>query len=325
MGFNVSALNAFNNELAGPMIGDVTFRGNTSEFVNVVEHVKYKTPLNLYSVDPYFQGGDTVSSTSGSTEFSQRDLITSKRTAYDAWNLQLLTQKYLGVSALPEGSYEDSINILSELGNDLVAKAQQENDDFIWNAVSGSTFANSTVVAEQDGFKTLISGSTTGVKVPAASQTGSAEFGASITAANAYNQITDGLALMDANVLDKDLIVWCGTAVFQRIVNGLVTQNLFHFDPAGVERSGTYYKVPLPGYPNVQIVGTWGLRSSDRVIIGPPSDMFIGTDLTSDTDNFRVWFSEDDDALKYRLRNKLGTNVGHPSYFASNDLNDIIV
>jgi len=320
MGFNVSALDAFNNSLAGPMIGDIVFRGNTSEFVNVVEHVKYKTPLNLYSVDPYFQGGDTVSTVSGSTEFSQRDLIVSKRTAYDAWNLQLLTQKYLGVSALPEGSYEDSINILTELGNDLVAKAQQENDDFIWNAVSGSTFANSTVVPEADGFKKLISGSTAGVKVPSATQTGSAEFGAPITAANAYDQITDGLALMDANVLDKDLIVWCGTAVFQKIVNGLTKNNLFHFDPTGVERGGTYYKVPLPGYPNVEIVGTWGLRGSERVIIGPPSDMFIGTDLSSDTANFRVWFSEDDDALKYRLRNKLGVNIGHPSYFASSDL-----
>lgn len=320
MGFSIDALNNFNNELAGPMVGDIVYRGNTAEFVNVMEHVKYKTPLNLYSVDPYFQGGDTVSTVSGSTEFSQRDIIVSKRTAYDAWNLQLLTQKYLGVSSLPEGSYEDSINILSELGNDLVAKAQQDNDDFIWNAVSGSVFANSTVTAEQDGFKTLLSGSTSGVKKPAASATGSAEFGAPITAANAYDQITDGLALMDANVLDKDLIVWCGTAVFQRIVNGLTSDNLYNFNPTGVERVGSYYKVGLPGYPHVSIVGTWGLRGSERVIIGPPSDMFIGTDLTSDTDNFRVWFSEDDDALKYRLRNKLGCNVGHTSYFASNDL-----
>jgi len=320
MGFNVSALNSFNNELAGAMIGDITFRGNTSEFVNVVEHVKYKTPLNLYSVDPYFQGGDTVSNPSGSTQFTQRDLVVSKRTAYDNWNLQLLTQKYLGVSALPEGSYEDSLSIITELGNDLVAKAQQENDDFIWNAVSGSTFANSTVVAEADGFKKLLSGSTAGVKVPAASQTGSAEFGAAITSTNAYAQITDGLALMDANVLDRELIVWCGTSVFQKIVNGLTVQNLFHFDVTGVERSGTYYKVGLPGYPHVSIVGTWGLRSSERIIIGPPSDMFIGTDLSSDTANFRIWFSEDDDALKYRLRNKLGVNIGHVNYFASNDL-----
>ena len=320
MGFSIDSLATFNNQLAGPMIGDIVFRGNTSEFVNVVEHVKYKTPLNLYSVDPYFQGGDTVSTPSGSAEFTQRDLTVSKRTAYDNWNLQLLTQKYLGVSALPEGSYEDSLNILTELGNDLVAKAQQENDDFIWNAVSGSTFANSTVVAEADGFKKLISGSTAGVKVPAASQTGSAEFGAAITSANAYDQITDGIALLDANVLDKDLIVWCGTSTFIKIVNGLTKQNLFHFDPTSVERAGTYYAVPLPGYPNIKIVGTWGLRNSDRVIIGPPSDMFIGTDLSSDTANFRVWFSEDDDALKYRLRNKLGVNVGHVSYYASNEL-----
>ena len=39
----------------------------------------------------------------------------------------------------------------------------------------------------------------------------------------------------------------------------------------------------------------------------------------SDTENFKTWFSLDDDAIKYRLRNKLGVQIGHPTYFASND------
>ena len=108
--------------------------------------------------------------------------------------------------------------------------------------------------------------------------------------------------------------------MFQRIVKGLTQDNLFHFNPTDVQRGGTYYAVPLPGYPNITIIGGWGLRNSERVIIGPPSDMFIGTDLTSDTNNFQMWFSLDQDALRYRLRNKLGVNVGHPNYFISNDL-----
>jgi len=79
-------------------------------------------------------------------------------------------------------------------------------------------------------------------------------------------------------------------------------------------------KCPLPGFPNVRIVGTYGLVGSERVIVGPSSDMVIGTDLMADTENFKTWFSLDDDAIKYRLRNKLGVQVGHPAYFVSNDL-----
>jgi hypothetical protein len=315
MAINVSALNDFNNELAGKIVLDTVYKGNTTEYVSVQEGIKYQEPLNLISVDPYFQGGDAVSTASGSADFTQRNITVTKRTAYDSWNLQLLTEKYLGISALPEGSYEDTINLLNEMTGELVAKAQQANDDFLWNAVSGSQYAGSTVTPNADGFKALISGSTAGIVNP--SGTGAT----AITGSTAYTQLGDFLAACDVNVLDaEDLTFFCGTSVFQRIVQGLTTQNLFHFDPTTVERRGGFYEVPLPGYPNVKIVGVYGLRSSERVILGPASDMFVGTDLVSDTTNFQLWYDINADALKYRLRNKLGVQIGHPEYFVSNDL-----
>ena len=314
MAINVSALNDFNNEIAGKIVLDTVYKGNTTEYVSVQEGIKYQEPLNLISVDPYFQGGDAVSTASGSADFTQRNITVTKRTAYDSWNLQLLTEKYLGISALPEGSYEDTITLLNDMTGELVAKAQQANDDFLWNAVSGSQYAGSTVTPNADGFKRLISGSTAGVVVA----TG---IGATaITGSTAYAQLTDMLSSCDVNVLDaQDLTFFCGTSVFQRIVSGLTTQNLFHFDPTTVERRGGFYEVPLPGYPNVKIVGVYGLRSSERVILGPASDMFVGTDLVSDTTNFQLWYDINADALKYRLRNKLGVQIGHPEYFVSND------
>ena len=314
MALDVSALNDFNNELAGKLVLDSVYTGNTAEYVSIQEGIKYQEPLNLVSVAPYFQGGNAVSTASGSADFTQRNITVTKRTAYDAWNLQLLTEKYTGKAFLPDGSYEDTMTILTEMSDDLVKKSQQNNDDFLWNAISGSTFANSTVTPQADGFKKLISGSTSGVNVA----TG---IGAdAIVAVTAYSQIAKMLESVDVNVLDApDLTVWCGTSVFQRIIHGLTTQNLFHFDPTTVATRGGFYEVPLPGYPNVKIIGTYGLRSSERVIIGPASDMVVGTDLSSDTTNFQMWYDINGDALKYRLRNKLGVQVGHPQYFVSND------
>ena len=314
MSLNVSALNDFNNETAGKIVLDTVYKGNTTEYVQVQEGIKFQEPLNLISVDPYFQGGNAVTTASGSAEFTQRNITVTKRTAYDSWNLQDLTDKYLGVSALPAGSYEETMTILNDLTTELVQKAQQSNDEFLWNAVSGSQFANSTVTPNADGFKALISGSTTGVVVA------TGDGATAITGSTAYDQITSMLGQMDANVLDSDLTVWCGTRVFQRVINGLTTQNLFHFDPTTVERRGGFYEVPLPGYPNVKIVGNYGLRGSERVIVGPTSDMVVGTDLVSDTTNYQLWFDINSDTLKYRLRNKLGVQIGHPEYFVSNDL-----
>jgi hypothetical protein len=205
------------------------------------------------------------------------------------------------------------MTILSGLSEDLVKKAQQSNDDFIWNAQNAVVFPGSTVTAAGDGFKALLSSATPGVNVPAG-QT-------AITGSTAYDQIVSLVEAVDVNVKDAgDLTVFTGTSVFQRIISGLTTQNLFHFDPTSVQTRGGMYEVPLPGFPNVKIVGTYGLRSSERVAVGPASDAFVGTDLTSDTSNFQMWYDINSDALKYRLRNKLGTQIGHPTYWASNDL-----
>lgn len=314
MSLNASALADFNNETAGKIVLDTVYKGNTTEYVSVQEGIKYQEPLNLLSVTPYFQGGDTVSTASGSADFTQRNITVTKRTAYDQWNLQTLTQKYLGVSALPAGSYEETITLLNDLTSDLVKKAQQSNDDFIWNAVSGSVGAGSSVEAEADGFKALITAANGAVAA-----TGIAS--GSIAASTAYEQLTQMISQVDANVLDaEDLTIWCGTSVFQRIVSGLTTQNLFHFDPTTVTARGGFYELPFPGYPNIKIIGVYGLRASERVIVGPSSDMFVGTDLISDTTNYQLWYDINSDSLKYRLRNKLGVQVGHPAYFVSNEL-----
>lgn len=315
MGLNVAALADFNNEVAGKVLLQTIYKGNTAEYVSIQEGIKYQEPLNKVAVIPYFQGGDAVTTPSGSAIFTQRNITVTKRTAYDAWNLQTLTQKYLGISALPEGSYEETFSLLNDLTTELVAKAQQDNDNFIWNAISGSQFPGSSVEPEADGFHKLISGSTANV----VSATGASA--TPITGSTAYAQLTGMLEVADPNILDvSDLTFFCGIKVFQRIINGLTTQNLFHFDPTSVKSRGGFYEVPLPGYPNVVIVGGWGLRNKERVVLGPASDAFVGCDLISDTSNYQLWYDINSDTIKYRLRNKLGTQIGHPHYWVSNDV-----
>jgi hypothetical protein len=321
MGLNVSALPEYISQTTGRIVLDTVFVGTSAEYFESQEGIKHAETLNLISTTPYFQGGNAVSSVSGSTVLSQRTIEVTPRTAFDGFNLQLLNDKYAGKMGLPEGSYEESFAMMDAITGDLVRKAQQQNDLFIWTAESGSQFPGSSVTPAVDGIKGLISGSTSGVNVPAASQTGSAEFGAAITAANAYDQLVDGLELLDDNIkAADDLTIWCGPGVFTKIASGFTKQNLFHFDPTSIERRNGMYEVALPGFPNVKVVGTYGLTGSDRIVIGPDSDMVIGTDLVSDTENFKLWFSMDDDQIKYRLRNKLGVQVGHPAYWASNDL-----
>ena len=66
MALNVSALADFNDQLAGKLVLDSVYTGNTAEYVSIQEGIKFQEPLNLVSVAPYFQGGNAVSTASGS-------------------------------------------------------------------------------------------------------------------------------------------------------------------------------------------------------------------------------------------------------------------
>ncbi len=314
-GFDVAALSDFNNEVAGKVVLDSVFQGTTAQYASIQEGIKYEEPINLMSVTATAQGGDSVTTPQGNVTFTQRNLTTTKRTFYDSLNLQSLTQKYLGISALPEGSYEETFGLLNDMTSDLVAKVQKDNDLFVWTAASGSAY-NAYLTPSVNGLKYIIdSGNTSGVV--AATGDGAT----AITGSTAYAQLAAFIQDADEDIQDADdLTFFVGSSVFQRIVSGFTTQNLFHFDPTSVQKRVGGWEVPMPGFPNVKIVGTAGLGSSERVVLGPASDCFIGTDLTSDTTNFQLWYDINDDALKYRLRNKLAQNIAHPEYWVSNDL-----
>ena len=51
MALDVSALNDFNNEVAGELITKMVYGGSTMEYVTIKEGVKFQEPINLMEVD----------------------------------------------------------------------------------------------------------------------------------------------------------------------------------------------------------------------------------------------------------------------------------
>ena len=78
-GFDVTALDQFNNELAGEFLVKSVIAGSTAEYVTVKEGIKYKEPLNLQEIDLVIQDGQgCVTTPSGSVTYTQRDIEVSK-------------------------------------------------------------------------------------------------------------------------------------------------------------------------------------------------------------------------------------------------------
>ena len=49
MSLDVSALSAFNNEVAGELLPKIVYGGSTMEYVTIKEGVKHQEPINLGS------------------------------------------------------------------------------------------------------------------------------------------------------------------------------------------------------------------------------------------------------------------------------------
>jgi hypothetical protein len=311
MSLNVSALADFNNQIAGELVLKMVYGGSTIEYVTVQEGVKYQEPINLFEVSLYINNGTCVSTASGSATFTQRNITVCPRTSFDAICLKDLDKKYLGISSLERGSYNETWALANAYSELLVNQFQKANDQFLWRQQSGSasTFGGT---CEAGGLNFIITGSTSGVVVAATS---------SLTAANALTNMDTMIAALSSDVADRDdLTFFMSVASFRNYVSALRSANNFYFDPSSITNRGGILEMAYPFQPGIKVVGTVGLQGSGRVVLGPAKQIVVGTDLLSDFSEFQLWYDINTDTLRHRISTKLGVNIAYPEFWVSNDL-----
>ena len=300
MALDVSALTAFNNEIAGELLPKIVYGGSTMEYVTIKEGVKHQEPINLMEVDLQVQYGTCVSTPSGSLTYSQRNITVCPCTSFDGICLKDMDKYYLGIADLEPGSYNTTFKTAQVYSDLLVNQFQKSNNSFLWSGDAGCTDGGT-------GLKTIISGSTTGVVVAG---------GAAVTLAN----MDAMLAALSSDVADReDLTFFMSVQGFRTYVTALRTANNFYFDPASVDNRGGILEMAYPFSPGVKVVGTTGLNGSDRVVLGPAKQIVAGTDLMSDFSEFQLWYDINTDQLRHRIATKLGVNIVYPEFWVSND------
>tara|TARA_R100000951_G_scaffold42792_1_gene35920 strand:- start:206 stop:1108 length:903 start_codon:yes stop_codon:yes gene_type:complete len=300
MALDVSALSDFNNEVAGKVVPKMIFEGYTTSILPIQEGIKYEEPLNIFEVDLVVQSGDCVSTPSGSFDATQRTIQVTQRTSFDGLCLDNLNPKYLGISALDRGSYNETFKLASVYTEQIVNQMKKSDDSFLWNTTNG--------------LGALTSGSTAGVVVPAGLAA------TPVVVADILGIIDDLIINLSDDVADRDdLTVWMSVASFRKYVTALRTLNNYFFDPGSISNRTGILQMAYP-FQNVKVVGTAGI-TGERICLMPDAYAVVGTDLLSDVDNFSLWFDINADQLKHRLKSKLGVQVAFPEYIVSNDRN----
>jgi len=297
MSLNVSALADWSNSTAGEMIVRSVYEGQTTSILPVKTGVKHSTPLNIFDVDLVIQNGTCVSTPSGSFNATQRVITVTQRTSYDGLCLDQLNPKYLGISSLERGSYNETFELASVYTDQIVNQMKKLDDQFLWS----------------DGqFGTFTSSSTAGVVVPN-DATGS------FTSTNALSKLDALIENIPAEVADRDdWTIWMSTANFRKVIVALREANNYYYDMNSPEQRTGILQLQYPFANGIKVVGTVGI-SGNRIALMPDAYAVVGTDLLSDVDNFQLWYDINADQLKHRLKHKLGAQVAFPEYIISND------
>lgn len=308
--YDLAGLSTYTDQLSPDIISEAVLTPVTMKYVNVVPGIKGTQNVNLLSETLVVQTGTTCGwSDQGDVTFTVAPITVQALKVNQSLCLQELNTLWLG-QYLGSGSYNENAPFEQAIIDLQTKQIKRYNEDLLWNAQSGTSAFS--------GFIEILN-NTAGV-VALTGQTALCSVTGSSTQEKAYNvltQVDNLIDSLDRNVYDRDdIIIYMSQSQFKCYLTALRNVNNFHFTEPTL---GQVYEVFHP-QTNYKVVGVPGLNGSDLIVIGPMQYMLVGTDLTSDEDSFRAWWSQDFQEVRVMSAWKLGTQVAFPNFFVTNGL-----
>jgi hypothetical protein len=126
-----------------------------------------------------------------------------------------------------------------------------------------------------------------------------------------YNDIPQAI------LTKQDLVIFCGWNNYRTLVQafkqGTTTGGLAvlynQVDLASLANGEFVY----PG-TNVRVIAVPGLTNTNRIVCTYLGNLFYGTDLLSDEEQFSIWFSKDNDEVRFQAAFKAGVQIAYPEF-----------
>lgn len=295
-GFDISALPAYTDQLSLDLISKAVLKTDLLDYVDLRSGFTSGTvAINLVDADLPVSALSCGWTSDGEVTYTQVNVTIESLQSKTEMCVEDLRSVYQS-AFMNAGTGNDFIPFEEVISESYADKLRKYNEGFLIN-----------------GF-----GATTGLKAQITSANGAQLQGgtpAAWTATNAVEQALDLYDAIDEAVKDRDdLIMVVSPDAYRALVRGLVASNLYHYDSV----SGNDVVI-LPG-TNVTVVKSSGLVGSDYKFAGPGKMILAATGLTDELDNFRFFYDEASDVMKFRAAWRLGVGVGEVNLFATNDM-----
>lgn len=305
MAFSVSSLTDYVNQTSKELLTALHFESETAALANVQVGVKSKMALQILTNTPIPQNGDGCSFlASGTTAFTQREIDAKAVKYQDTLCPRTLEAKWTQI-LLKNGQKYSEADIPRVIVTDIVAQIKKHQETADWQ---GDTASANAYLSIYDGLNKIIKAAT----------------GTNVATAVSGPVTTSNVRTIMQNVVSKIPVqlkgnagvkIFCGYDIAELYRQKMFIDNLFHFPVGGNQKNifaeGSVHEIiPVHGLDGL------GSNSGDNPFIfamDPDRNLFLGVDLLNEEETAEMWYSQDDQNVKYSFRYRRGWQIAFPS------------
>lgn len=268
------------------------------------------------STTPWQAGAACGFTTSGTTTVTQISLTTVPIKIQESICLQDL-ETYAIHKLLPKSDRPETFQLLDMWVGRKLANAALHLESAMWQGKS--TYTNDSHLKLIDGWIS---------QIDAASDEIAATQQASITTSTVRGIIEEmAYTKIPSAIRDSNPVIVCGYDTFNIYRNKLMVDNLYHLDPTNTNMGA--YQMNVFG-TNVRLIGLPGLNNDNAVETGvlptvvknrlfafAEDNLLVGMNTESGMNDFKVWYSEDDQLLKFSTRFHFGVGKKYTDQIVS--------
>lgn len=292
--FIVDKLPAYVEQNRDPLLSHVLFPDDgTIAQMTLQTGIKSSAAINYLHTDPVFQDGNGCGfDAQGTAELTQR-LI---NTGLIKVNMDICPDTLLG--KWPE--YQVAIRATKNklpfeeyLMKDIIAGINEKMETAVWQ---GDTSSSNGDLNRFDGMLKLATAEADTKKVNIAAGT------------SAYDAIMDVYMKVPEVVLKQRCLIFVSPALFRQFTVELVAKNYFHYSGPQDEDVTEFI---LPG-TKARVIMADGLADTQNILASSKANMYYGCDAVSDKEELKLWFSDDDDVFKLKVKWNAGVQFAFP-------------
>ena len=310
MALSFSGISAYTKQDIAPLLTEAVFSAKTQSLIKsggiLLPKTKSSVAVPKLATLANFQADACGWNASGTTTISQATISVGKIKVEEAICTKDF-EAYFTQEALKAGStYEDFgwaefSTKFTEQKNKMIAKQLEIG---LWQ---GDTDSSSENLKRFDGLMKIIdAGSPVNANVSGYVSGGPIS---QITAENVVSALNGVYKAIPVEIVDADdLKVFVGNDTYRLAVLAYQALNLYNYK-VDAQADQTFI---IPG-TNVELVAVNGLNGTGDIYATTLSNIAMAFDLEAEEENYKIWYSQDFNEVRYRVAFKLGVGVAYTS------------